>query len=177
MNWPTGMRRRCSTASTTCAPTIARCRSQRRTGAGDELSIARASTIRRSKLHTGETRPRACASNGASRWRPTPRSTCDAFRSGDLTPVFFGSALAISACAQLLDGAGRLCARRRGRNPRGRPRSTRARRGSPASSSRSRPIWTPITATASPSCAFARASFARGMKLTQYALGQGHGGP
>ena len=39
-----------------------------------------------------------------SRWRPTPLFDLQAFRSGDLTPVFFGSALRSIGVEQLLDG-------------------------------------------------------------------------
>ncbi len=49
-------------------------------------------------------------------------------------------------------------ARRRGRSRPAARRSSPTSRGSPASCSRCRPTWTPTTATASPSCASARAS-------------------
>ena len=48
---------------------------------------------------------------------------------------------------------------------RGDPRGAGRRGGVAASCSRSRPTWTPTTATASPSCASPRAAFTRGMKL------------
>ena len=86
------------------------------------------------------------------------------FLEGHMTPIFFGSALRHfgvdepagwpqGAYAPPPKGGGEPCAPARRT-----PTSRRAIRRSPASSSRSRPISTPTTATASPSCGSPRAS-------------------
>ena len=81
----------------------------------------------------------------------------DAFLKGEMTPVFFGTALGNFGVDQVLDCIvdGR---RSRCRAPPTNAAWSRPRRSSPASCSRSRRTWIPSTATASPSCASARAS-------------------
>ncbi len=94
------------------------------------------------------------ARGGLSRFDPA------AYREGHLSPVFFGSALKNFGVRDLLDRAGR---KRAQPAPAGRqgPRGQTLRSAkSPASSSRSRPTWTPIIATAWRSCAWLRAASA-----------------
>ena len=85
----------------------------------------------------------------------------DAYRAGRLTPVFFGCAINNFGVRELLDAFVDYA-------PPPRPRAAAAsgwwsppRSASPASSSRSRRTWTRTTATASPSCASARAATPR----------------
>jgi peptide chain release factor 3 len=85
-----------------------------------------------------------------------PQFDLEAYRHGDLTPVYFGSALKNFGVAELIAAIDRY-ARRRARRPATRARSTRAAPTSPASCSRCRPTWTRSTATASRSCAWSRA--------------------
>jgi peptide chain release factor 3 len=77
----------------------------------------------------------------------------EAYLAGKQSPVFFGSAVNNFGVQSLLDAVVDLSPA-----PIARPATTRAggsrtSRSSPASCSRSRPTWTPSTATASPSCA------------------------
>ena len=90
----------------------------------------------------------------------TARFDARAYREGHLTPVFFGSALKNFAVKDLLAALAQHApqpapASRQG--PRGR---TLGRAKSPASSSRSRPTWTPTIATAWRSCGWRRGASA-----------------
>ena len=97
-----------------------------------------------------------------------PAFDLESYRDGHLTPVFFGSApTTISASTRAARRAGRLGAAAAAAAGRAARRSSRPSPRSRASCSRSRPTWTPTTATASPSCGCARGKFRRGMKLTQ----------
>ncbi len=81
-----------------------------------------------------------------------PPFELDAYREGHLTPVFFGSVLALAIAGYI------AWRRRRARRRRSPVRWSPTRRRFRASSSRSRRTWTPSTATASPSCASAPAA-------------------
>ena len=102
--------------------------------------------------------PRPARISSCSTPRATP-STASASWPGKLTPVFFGSAMTNCGLEPLLEHFVELAprARARARPPSG---ALDARRSptSPASSSRSRRTWIRSTATASPSCASARAA-------------------
>ena len=89
-----------------------------------------------------------------------PAFDMETYRAGHLTPVFFGSAYNNFGVRELLGRAGRLGAAAAPAAGRAARRSSRPSPRSPASSSRSRPTWTPTIATASPSCGCAAASSA-----------------
>ena len=80
----------------------------------------------------------------------------EAYRNGDLTPVYFGSALKDFGVAELIDALSRHAPPRARSLPSLRP-SRRRTRKSPASYSRCRRTWTRSTATGSHSCGCARA--------------------
>ena len=87
----------------------------------------------------------------------------DAFLRGEMTPVFFGTALGNFGVDHVLDAVVDWAPK-----PLARVANERTvepvEENSQASCSRSRRTWTPSTATASPSCASARAS-TKGMKM------------
>ena len=80
----------------------------------------------------------------------------EAYRNGDLTPVYFGSALKDFGVAELIDALSRHAPPPRPHRPNLRP-SRRTIRKSPASCSRCRRTWTRSIATGSRSCGSARA--------------------
>ena len=90
-----------------------------------------------------------------------PRFDHGTYREGHQTPVYFGSALKNFGVRDLLSALAKNA-------PPPGPAPTRGRMVEPsdaevtASCSRSRPTWTPTTATASPSCAWRRANSAAG---------------
>jgi peptide chain release factor 3 len=81
----------------------------------------------------------------------------EAFLAGKQSPVYFGSAINNFGVQSLLDALCELSPRRWRARPKAAPWSPR-RPSSPASCSRSRRTWTRVTATASRSCASARAA-------------------
>ena len=87
-----------------------------------------------------------------------PEFSLQSYREGHLTPVFFGSALRNFGVRALLDGLAELRPLAPAAAERAGARWSRARTRSPASCSRSRPTWTPSTATGWRSCACARAA-------------------
>ena len=117
-------------------------------------------------------RPRRTAARRATSSRCSTararRSTRDAVLAGELTPVFFGSAMNNFGVQLLLDALPRdsspppRAACQRGEHG---DRAGRRRR-SPASSSRSRRTWIRGTATASRSCASVSGKFERDMTVT-----------
>jgi len=84
------------------------------------------------------------------------RILVEEYLAGRQTPVFFGSAINNFGVTELLAAFVEYAPSPR-RGPRPRARCTPRRSRSPASCSRSRRTWTRGTATASPSCASARA--------------------
>jgi peptide chain release factor 3 len=85
-----------------------------------------------------------------------PELDLEAYRHGDLTPVYFGSALKNFGVAELIEAIARFAP-----PPRPQPsddgRCRRPATRSPGSCSRSRPTWTRSTATGSRSCGWSRA--------------------
>ena len=100
-----------------------------------------------------------------------PQFDLATYREGHLSPVYFGSALKNFGVEQLLARWRSLRRRRAARPPSAAP-SSRATRKSPALSSRSRPTWTPTTATGWRSCGWPRGEFKRNMKLKQSGTGK-----
>ena len=104
-------------------------------------------------------------------WPPAPRPTWDhaAFLAGKQTPVFFGSGVNNFGVMEVLDALVDLAPSPQPRTSHadrqppagGQGASSPTTRTSPAWCSRCRPTWTPSTATASPSCAWPRASTRR----------------
>ena len=151
--------RRRSSAATTCCATGCCCSTAARERAGSRARPATASTIPSSSELLPARRGREAA-RGGRRWL---RGLCPAFdletyREGHLTPVFFGSALNNFGVRELLDGAGRagaVAAARSGRRARGRPGRGAGHRLRLQDPGEHGPA---STATASPSCASARAA-------------------
>ncbi len=96
----------------------------------------------------------------------------EAYRNGDLTPVYFGSALKNFGVDEIVEAIARFAPEAAPAAVANRARSAPSATRSPASSSRSRPTWTRSTATASPSCGMVSGTFKRGMKLTPSGLGK-----
>jgi peptide chain release factor 3 len=84
-----------------------------------------------------------------------PEFDLEAYRNGDLTPVYFGSALKNFGVAELIEAIARFAPPPRPQPSEEGPSSRPATR-SPDSCSRSRPTWTRSTATGSRSCAWSR---------------------
>ena len=110
------------------------------------------------RAHPAPTCSPSCARRSTMARELLPAFDHQAMLDGNLSPIWFGSAINSFGVQELMAGIGAL--RPAARDPR--RRTARGRRlgdrRSPASSSRSRPTWTPSTATASPSSVSARAT-------------------
>ena len=84
-----------------------------------------------------------------------PEFDAEAYRNGDLTPVYFGSALKDFGVADLI-ARSPTTRRHRARSPPSQRLSNPKSPTSPASCSRCRRTWTPTTATGSRSCGSVR---------------------
>ena len=124
-----------------------------------------ATTTRSSTASTTRPTPSASATRSSRRKNEielvrgaAPAFDEAAFLAGRQTPVFFGSAINNFGVREVLDALVDLAPPPGERAAMQRVVAARRRRSSPASSSRSRPTWTRRTATASRSCACARAA-------------------
>ncbi len=139
-----------------------------RRGGDDEIVTDPARPARSASAPS--TRPPGTRSTWCATRRPP--SSRDDFLAAHQTPVFFGSAINNFGVREVLDALVDLAPAPAPRQSHDARSAARGGARSPAWSSRSRPTWTRRTATASPSCASARASFERGMRLNVHRTGK-----